>query len=108
LGDVVGDAGVRGGGGGQDRDAAGQIVDEGGDAPVVGAEVVAPVGDAVGLVDDEQAAPGGELRQLVVAEGGVVEAFGADEEHVDGVLGDGLGDRVPVLGVGRVDGAGAH
>ena len=59
------------------------------DAAVVGPEVVAPVADAVRLVDDEQAAAPGQVGQLLVAEPGVVEPLGADEQDVDLVRGQG-------------------
>src|SRR5690606_32298278 len=107
FGDVAGAAGVGGGGGGQHRDAGGQFAQQGADAPVVGAEVVAPVGDAVGLVDDDQSGSGGQAGQDAVAELGVVEAFGADQQHVDGALGDRGVGALPLLGVGAVDGVSA-
>ena len=53
------------------------------DPAVVGPEVVAPVGDAVRLVDHEQAAGRGQAWQHLVAEAGVVEPLRADQEHVD-------------------------
>ncbi len=52
--DVGDDPVVRGGGRAEDGDAAGEEVEDAGEAAVVGAEVVAPVADAVHLVDDEQ------------------------------------------------------
>ena len=61
----------------------GQVGEQGADPAVVGAEVVAPVGDAVRLVDDQQAAGRGQPRQHLVAEAGVVEPLGADQQHVD-------------------------
>ena len=104
LGDVVGHPLVGGGGGGQHRDAVGQVAEEGADPAVVGPEVVAPVGDAVGLVDDQQAAGGGQPRQHLVAEAGVVEPLGAHQQHVDLTGADLLLDRLPLLDVGGVDG----
>ena len=55
LGDVGDDAVVGRRGRAEDGGGVGQALDEAGDPAVVGAEVVTPVGDAVGLVDDEQA-----------------------------------------------------
>ncbi len=46
------------------------------DAPVVGPEVVAPVGDAVRLVDHQQAAAADQVGQLLVAERGLVSRSG--------------------------------
>ena len=58
VGDVGDDAVVGGGGAAEDRHRrAGEAIDDAPDAPVVGPEVVAPVGDAVHLVDDDQPGP---------------------------------------------------
>ncbi len=74
----------RGGGGGEgdDRGGAqgGQVVAE---CPVVGAEVVAPGGDAVGLVDgDEGRLALGEH----LGEAGDAHALGGDEEELEGAV----------------------
>jgi hypothetical protein len=102
----VGDHPVVGGGrAGEDRHVAepGQDV---ADAAVVGPEVVAPVGDAVRLVDDQEPDLGGELRQHLVAKARGVEPLGRDDEDVDRSRGDAGVDLVPVVGVRRVDGLG--
>ncbi len=104
LGHVGRHPGVRRGRGGQHRDAGRQGGDHLADAPVVGPEVVAPVGDAVRLVDDEQAGGLGELGQDLVAERRVVQPLGTDEQDVDLARVDLRADRGPVLDVGRVDG----
>ena len=104
LGDVGGHPGVGGGGGGQHGDAVGQVAEQGADPPVVGPEVVAPVGDAVGLVDDQQPAGGRQPRQHLVAEPGVVEPLGGHQQHVDLAGADLVVDRLPLLDVGGVDG----
>ena len=104
LGDVVGDALVGGRGGRQHRDAVGQLGEQGADPAVVGAEVVAPVGDAVRLVDHQQAAGRRQPRQHLVAEPRVVEPLGADEEHVDLAALDRRVGLLPLLHVGGVDG----
>ena len=106
LGDVVDDPLVGGGRRGQHRDVRPQPRQGLADAPVVGPEVVAPVGDAVGLVDDEQPDARGERRQQAVAEVRVVEPLRADEQHVDRAGAQRLLDDVPLLGVRRVDGVG--
>jgi hypothetical protein len=72
-------------------------------APVVGPEVVTPVGDAVGLVDDEQAEPG-RRRAGHRGEPEVVEALGADAQQVELTRRQTLLDVEPVVGVGGVDG----
>ena len=61
LGDVGRHPGVGGGRGGQDRGAGRQGGQQGADTPVVGAEVVAPVRDAVRLVDHHEPGPGGQV-----------------------------------------------
>ena len=105
----VGHHGVGGRGrGGQHRRVGSQAVEGVAHAAVVGAEVVAPGADAVGLVDHEAAHPGGEARQHVAAERRVVEPLGADAKQVQGVGRQvGLHHR-PLLHVGRVDGGCGH
>ena len=83
--DVADHAVVGGRGRAQHRHALRQPLEHVGDPPVVGPEVVAPVGDAVRLVDHQQPDPLGEQRQHLGAEGRVVEPLGADQEDVDGV-----------------------
>ena len=73
------------------------------DPPVVGAEVVPPVRDAMGLVDHEQADRRGEQRQHLLAEAGVVEPLGADQQQVDRPGGQPVADVVPLVAVGAVD-----
>ena len=78
VGDDVG-AHLRGGGGGHGHHAdAGQAVDGEAEAHVVGPEIVAPLADAVGLVDGEQID-----RQCaeVAPEAFVAEAFGRDVDE---------------------------
>jgi len=103
LGDVAGHPGVRGRRGGEDRHARRELREQGAQAAVVGAEVMAPVGDAVGLVHDHEPGALGELGQHAVAEVGVVEPFRADEQDVDLARGDVGVDGLPLLEVRRVD-----
>ena len=105
FGHVASDSFVRGGGGGQYRHTLGQIVQQGTDTSVVGAEVMPPVGDAVSFVDDDQPRPCGKFWQDPVAKLRVVEAFGADQQHVHPSCGDVGVDLLPGGGVGTVDGA---
>ncbi len=97
-GDVLGDPGVRGRGRREHRSALGELGEQPGQALVVGAEVEAPVGDAVRLVDDEQAGPG-EQGQRLVGEAGVGEPLGRDQQDVDGVGLEGVEDLLPVVDV---------
>ena len=106
--DVVDHAGVGRGGGGQHRDGLRQLGDEVRDAPVVGPEIVAPVRNAVGLVNHQQPGPPDELRQLVFAERRVGEPFRRNQQHVHLVGGELLADGVPVQLVRGVDGHRAH
>ena len=107
LGHVGGDPCVGGRGGGEHRDAVGQVGQHRPDPSVVGSEVMSPVGDAVRLVDDQQAGCGRQAGQHLVAEAGVVEPLRADQEYVDLTGGDCLMDGLPLLEIGRVDRDGA-
>ena len=104
LGDVAGDPCVGGRRRGQHRDARRKRREHLPDAAVVGPEVVAPVGDAVRLVDDEQAGGLGQLGEHLVAERRVVQALRADQQYVDLARVDLRADGLPVLDVGGVDG----
>ena len=106
IDDVFDDAVVGGGGRAQHRDARREEVEHAGDAPVVGPEVVAPVADAVRLVDHEQADARGDQREHVVAEARVRESLGRDEQQVDLVALERLDDPVPVVGVVARDASG--
>ena len=92
--------------GGQHRDAGAQFGDQGADAPVVGPEVVAPVGDAVRLVDHHQAGVARQRGQHLVAKVGVVQPLRADQQDVEIAAAHALVDLVPVGDVARVDGRG--
>ncbi len=105
LGHVGGHPGVGGRGGGEDRHPGGELGEHGAQPTVVGAEVVAPVRDAVRLVDHQEARGGREFGEHLLAEVHGVEAFGTHEEDVGLTALDLVVDRVPLLGVGRVDGA---
>jgi hypothetical protein len=94
---------VRGGGRAEHGDAGGQPLEHLGQPTVVRAKVVAPIGDAVRLVDGEQADSLGEQRQHRLAELRVVQALGADEQQVDRVVGEQPADLLPRAAVGRVD-----
>ena len=105
--DVADDAVVGGRRRAQHRHALRQPLEHVGDAAVVGAEVVAPVGDAVRLVDHQQAHALGEQRHHLGPELRVVEPLGADQEDVDGVVRQQVADLGPRVAVGRVDRVGA-
>ena len=83
--------------------ARGQQVEDPGDAAVVGPEVVTPVADAVGLVDHEQADPRRERREHRLPERCVREPLGRDEQDVDLVAVEAIGDVVPLVAVVAVD-----
>ena len=80
--DVVLDGGRGGGGEGDDgRGAEGrEVVAEG---AVVGAKIVAPGGDAVGLVDGDE---GGLAACEHLGEAGDAHALGCDEEELEGAV----------------------
>src|SRR5690625_7838703 len=100
---VVDDALIRGGGGGQDR-GVWQFVDDGTDAAVIRAEIVAPRGNAVCFVNDEHAQTVDEVGQLCFTKQGVVEAFGGDQEDADLAATELRGNGAPLAGVGGGDG----
>ena len=106
LGDVGTDPGVRGRRGRQDRGARWQTGQQCANAPIVRAEVVPPVRDAVGLVDDHQCGSGRQVRQDLVTEHRVVESLGGDQQDIHlACTHPGL-DLLPLGDVGRVHGHG--
>ena len=107
LFDIVHHPGVGRGGGGQDRNGIRQPGDEVRDAAVVGTEVVAPVRDAVGFIDDQQPGAAEEFGQLGLPESGIGEPFRRDQEDIHLIGGQLFADGVPLQLVGGVDGDGA-
>ena len=101
-GDVVDDP-VVGGRRGRQHAGVAEVGEDVLDPAVVGPEVVAPVGDAVGLVDHDHADACSEEGPDPFAEPGVVEALGADEQQVDLVGGHRAFDLVPLVDVRAVD-----
>ena len=101
--DVFGDAVVGGGRGGQHRCAGRDAQQRLRQALVVGAEIEAPVGDAVRLVDHHQPGAGQQIGQTP-RETGVAQPLGRDQQHVQPVGGDVGEDAVPIVQVGGVDG----
>ncbi len=106
LRDVRGHARVRGRRRREHGDAGRQVGEQRADAAVVGPEVVPPVGDAVRLVDDDEARVGREPGEHLVAEAGVVEPLRRAQQHVDLTVRDGPVHVVPLGDVGGVDGDG--
>ena len=107
LDDVRDDPVVGGGRRGEDRHAAVEQSEDPADPPIVRPEVVAPVGDAVRLVDDEQADRALDARQDVGREAFVGEALRRDQQDVDRVGGEPGVDVVPFGLVAGVDRRGA-
>ena len=77
-------------------------------AAILGTEVVAPVGNAVSLVDYDQAGISCQGREHLIAEVRVVQALGADQKDVEIIGCDAGMDVVPFGDVARIDGCGAH
>ena len=96
---VVGRRGRR-----QHRHAFPEPGEEIADAPVVRSEVVPPIRDAVGLVDDDHARRPRQLRQHVVAELRIVQPLRRHQQHVDPAAGHAPLDVVPLRHVRAVDG----
>ncbi len=86
----------------------GEVGEQVADPPVVGPEVVAPVADAVRLVDDEQPGRLGQPGELLVPEPRVVQPLGAHQQQVDLVGGQRRGHLGPLVGVGGVHRHGAQ
>ena len=76
-------------------------------APVVGAEIMPPVGNAVGLIDDQQADAAGNRQQHLVHEFVIGEAFRRDQQGVGHAFPNGALKRRPVLRVRGIDRQGA-
>ena len=104
--DVVGDALIGGGRGGQNGGPGGQVVEESPQPAVIGAEVVPPIRDAMGFIAHERERSSLHRVEDTTTEAGIGQAFRCDQEEVDGVLGDPGLDGVPCVEVGRVDGLG--
>ncbi len=104
LGDIGHDAAVGRGGRREHGNAGRDAGDEIAQAPVIGAEVMPPVADAVRFIDDEKSDARDELRQLLVAERRVVEALRRDQQHVDLVAVELCEHVAPFVRVGGVDG----
>ena len=108
FGDVLDDSRIGGGRRRQHRDVVGQCRDEITNASVVGSEVVAPVGDAVSLVDDEHSQSPHQIRQLLTGELRIDESFRRYEQNVDLVSVETTGDVSPLRDIGRGDRGGSH
>jgi hypothetical protein len=106
LGDVVHDPLVGGCRAGQHRRGRIQVVQDADQPAIVRAEVMAPVGDAVGLVDHHQPDPLRQIGKDVAAELRVVQPLWGDQQQVDAACGQLRLDRPPLLHVGGVDGGG--
>ena len=98
---------LRRGGGREGQDALGAAeLAEAGELQIVGAEVVPPLGDAVGLVDREKRYPDPGDR---LPEAFVVEAFRGDVEEAQGALADGVHEGAHLVArERRVKAAGGH
>ena len=83
LSDIGADPGVGSRRRRQDRGVRRQAGQQGADAPVVRAEVVSPVRDAVGLVDDDKRGARSQVGQNLIAEDRVVEALRGDQQNID-------------------------
>ena len=90
------------------RHAPGEQVENAREPSVIGAEVVAPVADAVRLVDHEESGARGELGQHHVAELFVRESFGRHEKEIDPVGIDIGDDLLPIAGVVARDAGRVH
>ncbi|GMA37202.1 hypothetical protein GCM10025876_34060 [Demequina litorisediminis] len=76
LRDVGRHARIRGRRRREDGDALRQVAKQSPDTAVVGPEVVAPIRDAMRLIDHHESGIGRQTGKNLVTEAGVVEAFG--------------------------------
>ncbi len=104
--DVGRHARVGGGRGREHRHTGREVGEHGAQPAVVRPEVVAPVGDAVGLVHHQEPGGGCEPGQHLVPEVRVVEPLRTDQQDVHLTRGDLVLNRLPLLGVRGVDGPG--
>lgn len=103
FGDIGRHAGVGRRGGGQHRGVGREVGEHGAQAAVVRPEIVAPVGDAVRLVHDQEAGGRGQFGQHLVTEVRIVQPLRAHQEDVD-LARRHLGlDGLPLLRVRGVD-----
>ena len=107
IGNVSNHPVVRSRGGREDWDSCGQPGQDRSQPTVVRSEVVAPVRDAVRLVDHEQP-DRSQGRQDSRDEGVVAKSLWRDQQDVDNAVGEPLFDRTPIMLVRRVDGLGAQ
>lgn len=108
LGHIGDDAAVRRRGGREHRYLGRHLRDQVAQPAIVGAEVVAPVADAVRLVDHQHPEPAHQVGQLLGTERRVVEALGRDEQHIDLVAVERCEHVAPLVRVGGVDRDSAH
>ena len=100
---IVHDAVVRGRGRRQQAKVGREVVDDAFDQTVVRPEVVAPIRDAVRLVDHEERYPARDLRQHLVVEALVREPLRGDEQDVHFITANGAFNLVPVLLIVGID-----
>ena len=74
---------VGGGGRGEDADIGRQGADHALDQSVVRAKVMTPVGNAVGLIDDQQRDAARDRREHLPAEVGIAQPLRRDEQDID-------------------------
>jgi len=107
-GNVVHHAFVRGGGGGQHRQVRWQRSQHANDAPVVRAEIVPPIGDAMCFVHNEEPHARGRRQQAARHELLVPQSLGRDQKKVCLAGSHRRFHRGPVFRVRGVDGLRAN
>ena len=101
--DIFDNAIIGCGGGAENRHVVGHEPQDVDQTPVIRAEVMAPVRDAVRLVHDQQADAAGNGQEHVFDEGVVGQAFGRDQQRVGRIVVDGFLQSRPVFPVRGVD-----
>ena len=108
FGDIAANAVIRGCGSRQHRHTHRQRSNERTNTAVVGAEVMAPVRNTVRLINDEQTQARQQVRQPLLTERRVIEAFGAHQEHIKLVSFEAGTDFIPFGDVRGVHHGGTH
>ena len=108
FGDIAANTVIRGCGSRQHRHTRRQRLNERTNTAVIGAEIVTPVRDTMRLINDEQPQARQQVRQPLLAERRVIEAFGAHQEYVELVSFEAGADFIPFGDVRGVHHGGAH
>ena len=106
--DIAANAVISGRGCRQHRHTHRQRLNERTNTAVIGAEIMAPVRNTVRLINNKQAQARQQVRQPLLAERRVIEAFGAHQQHIELISFEAGADLIPFGHVRGVHHCGAH